>query len=207
MNKFLIINSLFIFTCLNSGATGPSEKDYRSLPKILKQNGINPEDVKIERSDLIWQTTCNNAAGDEPGAKGVIIFDAKVVKPLKIKDLMLNKGSTISFCEGEVRSIIDNFDAHGKLIDFEKDGFSCSGVIALNKKGQLCRCMLAKDTQVDGFMVPRGTEMILKNGKPHSFLFLSRDPRVKDYLEGIFSIKNGKPIASSEKDHSCNFEE
>ena len=170
-----------------------SSKDYNDALGFIKANGIEIKNVRVNQKNMIWYMDCASDEGDEGDKETALLFQAVVQDRTKFKDVTLEKGSTIHFCNNKVTRIWTAPSAKDKTI--EKDGYSCEQEIILNKNGQLCRCRLSKETEINGFMVPKATEIFLKEGKFFAALLstdLNRHTEIHE--NGHYKLENGKPV-------------
>lgn len=181
-----------------------SSKDFKNAVKMIEENGLNIRDVDLDKKSPVWQVDCSSDMSDEPNQEKAFLFEVIVNRTLKFKDLTLKKGDYISFCNGKPKMITTQGPQQRVL---EKDGYSCFQTVYLNRDGQLCGCELSKDTEINGFLVPKGTEITLKKGKLFSALLLpSNDKRLSGFESGYYGIKDGKPTKLNKDSIWCTAE-
>lgn len=184
-----------------------SKNDYDDVIKIVRANGFDLSEVEVDKKSLVWQLNCSDDMSDEPMEEKALLFDVVLKKPTKFKDIMLESGSRISFCNSRATQVYGGHKPTGGYVYLKKDGYVCNQYLNLNKDGHLCGCPLGEDTEINGFMVPKGTEITLKKGKHFSALLIpSNDERLKTLEKGYYRFENGKPIKLQERNVWCTAE-
>lgn len=178
------------------------KKNLQIAEETLKKLGIDKNKIKLE-DGMSLQQSCFSGILDEKG-NAHLTFSMKVIEPIKANGLTVDSPASISVCAGKIVWInIPNLEKVYSI-----NGYSCVNDIHFSKKGNLCKCVLAKNTKINGFNVAKGNRLYLSKGKPSvAFIEYLADDSQKDIREGVYAISKGKLIKKDDDNPRCNYEE
>lgn len=205
--KYLVcILITFLLPLAEAKIRKSTEKDLQDAQKILQRLGVDLRKVKMEKKDIDWRSSCGGDDVEVGDPEAILMFDAVSVQPMEFMGYSLGKEAKITICDGKVHGITSGVSS--ERIVFKKDGYECDSYIELDSEGHLCQCRFAKDTVVNGFMVPKGARSFFRKGIFYATLLdPDSDKRLKGFGMAYYKIENGKPIMLKIDSLSCEFSE
>jgi hypothetical protein len=173
----------------------PTKADLKIASAVLKKLGIDESKVKFDLDSLSWFQICNNSiiGGEAPLH---LEFLAEVVAPVKINGLEIPPQTRINICDGSIIGYIGLPPNKALRVS----GYDCAYNVHFLRDGTLCDCLLDKDAIVDGFKVPKGSNVMPRWYK-NTMIFVPPDSAKKDLPTGVYEIKDGKAVQSVDQDH------
>lgn len=114
----------------------------------------------------------------------LVLASCGAFTPQRVEDLPYRTGTLERYRDGTLES--------AKLVEpTEVEGLPCRGWISFHRNGRLESCVLARDTDVVGHLLPEGTRLFLEPDGTLDDVWLGRDT----VLEGILWDGGGKMMA------------
>jgi hypothetical protein len=178
MIQFFIAITLSLLTLSAYADREGVTDEHRALAdQQIKKLGLTPQDIEFKKEDVKIFSSCSNSLWD-PGETGYLMVTFKLKKAKTLKGIPLTEGAYIKLCDGDVY-YISGSGTH------QIDGYKCESGVHFDLKGKLCDCNLAEATVIEGIEIPKGVNVLWREGKPYAIRVAGNSVKIKDrMLEG-----------------------